>query len=129
MKFSCQNQTLIAVNNVQKSSRWYQKVLNCKSGHGGNEYEQIVVGERMILQLHAWGAHQHGFLGKKSIKSRGNGVVLWFLMDDFDAALKRIKTHKVKVLEPVKINTNASHREIWIQDPDGYVVVLASHYE
>ena len=126
----CQAQPLIAVNDVKLSSRWYQKMLGCKSGHGGNEYEQLVIGDRIILQLHAWefehGHHTH--MGKPSMKSRGNGVLLWFLVDDFDKALKVIKKAKVKILENVKVNPNAQHREIWIQDPDGYVVVLASHY-
>jgi hypothetical protein len=26
------------------------------------------------------------------------------------------------------VNPNANHREIWLRDPDGYVVVLASAY-
>jgi hypothetical protein len=35
-------QPLIAVSDVERSSRWYQQLLGCQSGHGGNEYEQIV---------------------------------------------------------------------------------------
>ena len=49
-------QPLIAVKDVPASSRWYQKLLGCISGHGGDEYEQLIdpaTGE-MILQLHHW---------------------------------------------------------------------------
>jgi hypothetical protein len=26
------------------------------------------------------------------------------------------------------VNSNANHREVWLRDPDGYVVVIASAY-
>ncbi len=127
---NCAAQPMIAVNDVRKSSQWYQKVLNCKSGHGGGEYEQIVNNGRLILQLHTWDIdhHHEDFLGKKSIKSRGNGCVLWFQLDDLDSALKVVKKIKAKILKPVGINPNAKHREIWLQDLDGYVVVLCGHH-
>jgi predicted enzyme related to lactoylglutathione lyase len=129
-KYVCQSQPLITVNDVKKSSKWYQKVLGCQSGHGGDEYEQLVIKDRMILQLHAWEIEHHhdDFLGKKSLKSRGNGVVLWFMVDDLDESLKQIKKLKCKILKPEAVNPNANHREIWLQDPDGYTVVIAGHY-
>ena len=34
----------------------------------------------------------------------------------------------VEVLEGPHLNPNANHRELWLRDPDGYVVVLASAY-
>ena|SRR5919106_6516617 len=51
-------QPLIAVSDVQRSSRWYQKILKCKSGHGGSEYEQLIEedDEDFFLQLHLWNA-------------------------------------------------------------------------
>ena len=33
---------MITVRDVPASSRFYQQVLDAKSGHGGDEYEQIV---------------------------------------------------------------------------------------
>jgi hypothetical protein len=129
-KYQCQAQPLIAVRDVKKSSKWYQKILGCKSGHGGDEYEQLVVKDRMILQLHAWEVEHHHdlLLGKLSRKDRGNGVVLWFLVDEFDDAVKRVRKLKCKILKDVAVNPNANHREIWIKDLDGYTVVVASHY-
>jgi len=35
-------QPLIAVTNVEASSRWYQRLLGCRSAHGGTEYERLV---------------------------------------------------------------------------------------
>lgn len=93
MKQICQSQPLIAVNSIKESSIFYQKILGCKSGHGGDEYERLVIKDQIILQLHAWEVEHHheDFIGKKSIKSRGNGIVLWFMADDFDASVKAIK--------------------------------------
>ena len=46
-------QPMIVVNDVPASSRWYQSLLNVKSGHGGDEYEQLVREDgTLILQLH-----------------------------------------------------------------------------
>ena len=126
----CSAIPMATVANVKKSSAWYQKVLGCKSDHGGDEYDQIVSNGRMVLQLHAWDIDHHhdDLLGKKNVKSRGNGLVLWFYVEDIDAALKRIKKAKAKVLKPVGINPNANHREIWLQDLDGYTVVVSGRY-
>ncbi|CAN5466109.1 hypothetical protein BH10BDE1_BH10BDE1_25330 [soil metagenome] len=131
MKQNVFAQPMISVNNVTKSSRWYQKLLGAKSGHGGVEYEQILSGKTMILQLHAWEIDHHhaGLMGKKSLKSRGNGTILWFLVDDFDAFEIRLKKLKPKVLKAIAINENANHREVWLQDLDGYTVVVAGHYD
>ena len=119
-------QPLIAVHDVRKSSDWYQRVLGCKSGHGGDEYEQLVDGgQKMILQLHHWEADEHEHMGDPARKPYGNGVLLWFQTDAFDAAVDRATRIRAEVLEPPKVNPNARHREIWLRDPDGYAVVIA----
>jgi catechol 2,3-dioxygenase-like lactoylglutathione lyase family enzyme len=123
-----QAQPLITVKDVQASSLWYQKILGLQSGHGGPDYEQLTFNGSMVLQLHHWGVHEHPHLGNPESKPYGNGVVLWFQTDAFDAAIKRTLTLQATVLEPVKVNSNANHREIWLRDPDGYTVVLASAY-
>lgn len=120
-----QAQPLIAVTDVEASSRWYQTILDCQSGHGGPEYERLVYQDTLILQLHHWDIHGHPHLGKQSTKPYGNGTVLWFQTNEFDAAIARIRQIEATVLEDVKLNPNAGHREIWLQDPDGYVVVIA----
>ncbi|HEY9102781.1 VOC family protein [Chitinimonas sp.] len=120
-------QPLIAVADVPRSSRWYQAVLGAESGHGGEEYEQIMAGGEMILQLHQWDAHDHPHIGRPALPP-GNGVLLWFQTDAFDTALARIRAAEATVLEGPKVNPNAQHREIWLRDPDGYVVVIAGAY-
>ena len=120
-------QPLIAVRDVEASSRWYQRLLDCKSGHGGRSYEVLVNGAEVLLQLHAWGdpqnAHEH--LGDPATKPYGKGVLLWFQTDGFDAAVSRARGLGAEILEEPHVNPNAKHREIWLRDPDGYVIVLA----
>ena len=79
----------------------------------------------MILQLHRWDAHEHPYMGDPRSKPCGNGVLPWFQTDGFDAAVEGARTLDAGILEEPHVNTNANHRECWLRDPDGYVVVLA----
>ncbi|MEY4512163.1 MAG: hypothetical protein RLZZ450_4285 [Pseudomonadota bacterium] len=102
--------------------------MGCESGHGGPEYEQLVVQGKLIMQLHHWDAHEHPYLGREDSKPYGNGVVLWFQTEHIEAALKRAKALSATFLEEMKVNANAQFREFWLRDPDGYVVVIAGPY-
>jgi hypothetical protein len=128
-------QPLVCVSDVEASSRWYQRLLGCQSGHGGTEYEQLVSQGQLILQLHRWDvAHHHGALGDPMAKPYGNGILLWFEIDDFDAAVKRAEEMNVEVVMPRHRNPpppeegGPNHWEFWLKDPNGYTVVLASPY-
>lgn len=125
-------QPLICVRDVEASSRWYQYLLNCQSAHGGSHYERLVSQGHLILQLHRWDvAHHHGPIGDPNLPS-GNGVLLWFKVDDFDAAHARALELEAEVIlprhrnPPDDPNGGPNHWEIWLRDPDGYKVVLAS---
>lgn len=120
-----QAQPLIAVQDVPASSRWYQGVLGAESGHGGEEYERVVVDGRIVLQLHAWGAHDHPGLDAPGSDPAGHGVLLWFQTAGFDAAMARVREVGAAILDGPKVNPRANHRELWLRDPDGYIVVLA----
>jgi catechol 2,3-dioxygenase-like lactoylglutathione lyase family enzyme len=125
-------QPLIAVRDVETSSRWYQRLLGCQSAHGGSEYERLVDGDRLILQLHSFSVdHHHGRIGNPDDRPYGNGVLLWFEIDDFDAAVARAVELEAEVVLPRHRNPpdgqgGPNHWELWILDPDGYTVVLAS---
>ena len=57
-------QPLIGVTDVRRSSEWYQRLLGCRSNHGGDEYEQLVSEGQLILQLHDIKVgHHHGAIG------------------------------------------------------------------
>jgi catechol 2,3-dioxygenase-like lactoylglutathione lyase family enzyme len=122
-------QPMIAVRDVEASSRWYQAVLGATSGHGGAEYEQLLVDGRLVLQLHDLGVgHHHGTIGDPD-QPRGNGVALWFETDEFDATVRRVHAASCTIIKDEHVNPNAGHREIWVTDPDGYLVVFAEPYE
>ena len=117
---------LICVHDVEASSRWYQRLLGCQSGHGGEEYERLDSGGRLVLQLHRWDtSHEHGPLGDVDDRPYGNGVLLWFELEDFEAAVARALDLKVEVIKPAHLSENGNH-EFWIRDPDGYSLVLTS---
>jgi predicted enzyme related to lactoylglutathione lyase len=117
---------LICVRDVESSSRWYRQLLGCQSGHGGTEYERLNFDGRLILQLHDWKVdHHHGKLGDPDLRPYGNGVLLWFELQDYEAAVQRAAEMKVDVLKPSYKSENLNW-EFWLHDPDGYTVVLTS---
>ncbi len=125
-------QPLIAVTNVPASSRWYQQLLGLQSDHGGPVYERLVWNGELIMQLHSFESdHEHGAIGSRDHKPYGNGVLLWFEVDDFDALLDRAAEMGVSIVlprfrNPPEGDGGPNHWECWIRDPDGYVVVVAS---
>lgn len=122
-------QPMLVVQDVPASSRWYQAVLGASSGHGGPEYEQLLVDGELVLQLHHLEVdHHHGAMADPDAP-RGNGVAVWFEADDFDAAVSRARDAGVTVQTDVHHNPNAGHREIWLRDLDDYLVVIAEPYQ
>src|SRR3954471_14425378 len=95
-------QPLICVRDVEASSRWYQRLLNCQSDHGGPNYERLVHSGRLVLQLHCWEAeHHHGRIGDPNNMPPGNGLLLWFEVDDIDDAIARADRWALKLSCPV----------------------------
>jgi hypothetical protein len=128
-KVAVEAQPLIAVRDVRASSRWYSKLLGADSlpEHSHRDvYNRISRSGRLLLQLHAWDKEDHPNLVNAGAAPIGHGVVLWFLVDDFDFAVKRAMDLRADVIEGPYVNPAPQHREIWLRDPDGFVVVIAS---
>lgn len=122
---SIRPQPMISVTDVEQSSQWYQRVLGATSGHGGPEYERLLAGGTLILQLHHAGTdHHHGTISDPGVPL-GNGVAVWFEAADFAGAVERVRESDARIETDVRLNPNAGHHEIWLRDPDGYLVVLA----
>ena len=127
-------QPLIAVTDVEASSRWYQQLLGCSSQHGGPVYERLVHRGNLVLQLHSFESdHDHGAIGDRDDRPYGNGVLLWFEVDDFDQAVERAADMNAEIVFPKHRNPPSpqeggpNHWELWLKDPDAYLVVLSSH--
>lgn len=134
MLVAMRSQPLIAVTDVEASSRWYQRLLGCRGNHGGSSYEQLVKDGQLMLQLHSFAVeHHHGRIGNPDDRPYGNGVLLWFEVDDFDEIVRRAAEMHVEMVLPRHRNPpdgigGPNHWECWMRDPDGYIVVVASPY-
>jgi len=128
-KSSVQAQPLIAVRDVRASSRWYAELLGADALPEHNHrdlYDRISVAGQLVLQLHAWDEEQHPNLVNREAAPAGHGVLLWFEVNDFDAAVERARWLKAEIVVEPHVNPAPNHREIWLRDADGYVVVIAS---
>ena len=124
-------QPLIAVRDVEASSRWYQRLLGLRSDHGGPHYERLLADGVLVLQLHHHEVeHHHGRIGDPGAAS---GVLLWFgEVADFDGVVARARELGAPMVREPHRNpasgegNGPGHREVWLTDPDGYTVVVAS---
>jgi catechol 2,3-dioxygenase-like lactoylglutathione lyase family enzyme len=120
---------MVVVRDVLASSRFYRQVLGAESGHGGDEYEQIVSGGEIVLQLHRIDVEDHHGPLADPDRPLGNGFLLSFEVADFDATVERIRATGAAVVRDVHTNPRARQQEIWVRDPDGYLVVVAGPSE
>ena len=123
------SQPLIAVRDVKASSRWYRQLLGFDSlqeHEHRNFYDRMLCDGQLVLQLHAWDQHDHPNLVNADAAPIGHGVVLWFEVDDFDGVVDRAHALRAEILEGPYVNPAPQHRELWLRDPDGYVVGIAS---
>jgi hypothetical protein len=58
--------------------------------------------------------------------SAGNGLLLFFRVDDFDMALKRARALVTRFEEEPHVNPNTQTREFSLRDPDGYYVTISA---
>jgi extradiol dioxygenase family protein len=124
-----ESQPLIAVRDVRASSKWYGTLLGADTlpDHPHRDvYDRITVSGRIVLQLHAWDEEDHPNLMNRDAAPVAHGVVLWFQIDDFDTAVKRAQSLKAQFIEEPFVNPAPQHRELWLRDPDDYVVVVCS---
>ena len=117
------------MRNVRASSRWYAELLGADPlpEHKHRDlYDRISCCGQLLLQLHAWDEEDHPNLVNRDAAPPGHGVVLWFQVDDFDLVVERAGRLGAETILAPHFNPAPQHREIWLRDPDGYVVVLAS---
>jgi catechol 2,3-dioxygenase-like lactoylglutathione lyase family enzyme len=120
--------TIIGVSDVAKSLKWYQSLFGQpETAPAHDHFGQILDADgTVLLCLHQWGAHEHPSLMKPHAASAGNGLLLFFRVDDYDLALKRTRAFVAKFEEEPHVNPNTQTREFSLRDPDGYYVTISS---
>jgi catechol 2,3-dioxygenase-like lactoylglutathione lyase family enzyme len=120
--------TIIGVADVRTSFKWYQSLLGLAATAPAHDYfGQIVEPDgTVLLCLHQWGAHEHPSLTSPHDANPGNGLLLFFRVDDFDAALPRARALVGRLEEEPHRNPNTGTREFSLRDPDGYYVTVSA---
>ena len=120
--------TIIGVKDVAGSVDWYQSLLGLPpTAPAHDDFGQIVDSDgTVLLCLHQWGAHEHPSLTSPELAQPGNGLLLFFRVDDFDMALPRARGLVARLDEEPHMNPNTGTAEFSLRDPDGYYVTISA---
>ena len=120
--------TIIGVGDVARSFKWYQSLFGQPETAPAHDHlGQIRDSDgTALLCLHAWGAHEHPSLMSPDQGTPGNGLLLFFRVDDFDMALSRARALVTRLDEEPHVNRNTGTREFALRDPDGYYVMISA---
>ena len=92
-----------------------------------DHFGQIVDSDgTVLLCLHGWGAHEHPSLISPHYASPGNGLLLFFRIDNFEVALPRGRALVGRLEEEPHVNPNTGTMEFSLRDPDGYYVTVSA---
>jgi catechol 2,3-dioxygenase-like lactoylglutathione lyase family enzyme len=120
--------TIIGVADVARSFSWYQSLFGQPPSAPAHEYwGQILDADgTVLLCLHEWGSHDHPSLMDPERAQPGNGLLLFFRVDDFDQALVRARSLVAQFEEEPRVNPATGTREFTLRDPDGYYVMVSA---
>ncbi|GAB3384491.1 VOC family protein [Lysobacter fragariae] len=120
--------TILGVDDVARSATWYQSLFGQPLTPPAHDYfGQILDSDgTVLLCLHAWGAHDHPSLLSPDHAKPGNGLLLFFRVDDFDRALPRARALVSPLEEEPHVNPNTGTLEFSLRDPDGYYVTISA---
>ena len=120
--------TIIGVRDVQSSFKWYQSLFGQPETPPAHaDFGQILDSDgTVLLCLHQWGAHEHPSLMSPDRAMPGNGLLLFFRVDDFEASLKRARALAARLEEEPNTNPNTRTMEFSLRDPDGYYVTISA---
>jgi predicted enzyme related to lactoylglutathione lyase len=120
--------TIIGVSDVPNSFKWYQSLFGQPKTEPAHSYFGQILDsdETVLLCLHQWGAHDHPSLFSPERAIPGNGLLLFFRVDDFDMSLQRARALVAQLEEEPHANPNTRTEEFSLRDPDGYYVTISS---
>jgi catechol 2,3-dioxygenase-like lactoylglutathione lyase family enzyme len=120
--------TIIGVRDVPGSLKWYQSLFGQPhQAPAHDDFGQILDSDgTVLLCLHEWGAHEHPPLMSPDHAQPGNGLLLFFLVDDYDTALQRARALVTRLEEQPHVNPSTHASEFSLRDPDGYYVTISA---
>ena len=120
--------TIIGVSDVPASFRWYQSLFGQPETQPAHSYfgQILDLDGTVLLCLHEWGEHEHPSLASPDTATPGNGLLLFFRIDDFDIALERARALVAALDEEPHANPNTRTQEFSLRDPDGYYVTISA---
>ena len=120
--------TIIGVADVPQSFRWYQRLLGLpQTAPAHDDFGQIVDTDgTVLLCLHEWGAHEHPLLTSPHDAKPGNGLLLFFRVDNFEVVLPRARALVSQLVEEPHVNPNTRTTEFSLRDRDGYYVTISA---
>jgi len=120
--------TILGVGDVPASFQWYQSLFGQPETRPAHDHFGQILDEdgTVLLCLHQWGAHEHPSLMSPGRASPGNGLLLFFRVDDYEMALRRARTLVTRLEEEPHMNPNTQTMEFSLRDPDGYYVTVSA---
>lgn len=120
--------TIIGVADVVGSCKWYQSLLGLAQTAPAHDYfgQILDTDGTVLLCLHAWGEHEHPSLASPDHAQPGNGLLLFFRVDDFDIALQSARALVTRLVEEPNMNPSTGTLEFSFRDPDGYYVTISA---
>ena len=120
--------TIIGVRDVAASCRWYQSLFGQPVTAPAHDYfgQVLDTDGTVLLCAHQWGAHEHPSLRSPDQGAPGNGLLLFFRVDDYALALRRARTLVARFEEEPHVNPNTQTSEFSLRDPDGYYVTISA---
>src|SRR3954465_4544409 len=85
--------TIIGVKDVAGSLNWYQSLLGLPQNAPAHEYfgQVLDTDGTVLLCLHEWGELEHPSLTSAERAEAGNGLLLFFRVDELDFSLLRAR--------------------------------------
>ena len=120
--------TIIGVRDVAAAVKWYQSLFGQPGTPPAHaDFGQILDADgTVLLCLHQWGAHGHPSLTSPDEGTPGNGLLLFFRVDDYESALARARRLVDRFEEEPHVNPNTRTQEFSLRDPDGYYVTISA---
>ncbi len=110
------NQTIITVNDLQKSVEWYTSVFGFEKLEEKEDSIDLKLYDKFALRIHK--------VLDDTNEQRGDGVTLRFELDNFDEMLSNLQRQSIQIVEGPYFNSETALSEAMILDSDGYEIVL-----